>query len=263
MNYSTLLAAAHTEANAVTLELTPDWLQGRSAYGGWQAALAVLAMRAVIGEDVALRSLQVNFIAPVPPGAIVARAELLRQGKSVTQLEARILVDGKVAFTAIGIFGAARASSIVERPQAPPAANPPQTVADWPYVEGRTPEFMRNFHMRWGAGKPPYSAAADATAQIFVRFRADSVAAETHLVCLADAIPPSAISLLKTPSMLSSINWTLELVEPLHEDERDDWFRFDTSLTAATDGYAWQNTSIWSAQGNLVALSRQCVAVFA
>jgi acyl-CoA thioesterase len=80
---------------------------------------------------------------------------------------------------------------------------------------------------------------------------------------MADAIPPSALSLLTAPAMLSSINWTLELVTPLAEEERNDWFRFDSSLTAANDGYAWENTAIWSARGNLVALSRQCVAVFA
>lgn len=261
--YTKQIADLQIVGNAVTLELTQDWLQGRSGYGGWQAALAVKAMRALLGDELPLRSLQVNFIAPVPAGRVTAYAELLRRGRSVAQLEARILVDGRVAFTALGIFGGSRQTSIVHRPSAPAAASDPETLADWPYVEGSTPEFMRNFHLRWGAGKPPYSGVAHADAQIGVRLRDDAVTTEAHLVCMADAIPPSALSLLTAPAMLSSINWTLELVTPLAEEERNDWFRFDSSLTAANDGYAWENTAIWSARGNLVALSRQCVAVFA
>lgn len=263
MNYLNQLSKAHMGGNAVTLELTPDWLQGRSGYGGWQAALAVKAMRAMLGdEDVPLRSLQVNFIAPVPPGEVTASAELLRRGKSVAQLEARILVNGQVAFTALGIFGVSRPSVIVERPQTPAAKNLPEVLSDWPYVEGVMPVFMRHFHLRWAAGKPPYSGVEHVDAQIFVRFRGDVVSTESHLVCIADAIPPSALSMLKSPSMLSTVNWTLELISPLQDDERDGWFRFDSALTAAMEGYSWENTSIWSARGNLIALSRQCVAVF-
>lgn len=262
MNYLNQLAKAHLGSNAVTLELPPDWLQGRSAYGGWQAALAVKAMRAMLGEDVPLRSLQVNFIAPVPPGEVTASAELLRWGKSVAQLEARILVDGKIAFIALGVFGVSRPSAITERPPAPAAQNAPEALADLPYAEGMTPAFLRHFHLRWAAGKPPYSGADHANAQIFVRFRDEAVSTEAHLVCMADAIPPSALSMLKSPSSLSTASWTLELISPLQDDERDDWFRFDSALTAAVDGYSWENTSIWSAHGNLVALSRQCVAVF-
>lgn len=171
MNYLNQLAKAHLGGNTVTLELTPDWLQRRSGYGGWQAALAVKAMRATLGDnDVPLRSLQVNFIAPVPLGEVTASAELLRWGKSVVQLEAHILVDGKVAFTALGVFGVSRPSAIMERPQAPTAQNAPESLLNLPHLEEATPAFLRHFHLRWAAGKPPYSGTDHANAQIFVRF---------------------------------------------------------------------------------------------
>lgn len=261
-SYTDSLTDLALDGNLATLELTPDWLQGRSGYGGWQAALAVLSMRAVLGDELPLRSLQANFISPVPSGKVTACAELLRRGKSVAQLESRILVDGKVAFTALGIFGAARQTAINLLPKAPPVGATPDSVSDWPYVEGVTPSFMRHFHLRWGGGSPPYSGDANADASIFVRFRDDQIRSEGHLVCLADAIPPSALSLLTSPAMLSTINWAFELIDPPTAEECAAWFRFDTSLTAASDGYAWENTAIWSAHGHLIGLSRQCVAVF-
>lgn len=261
-SYANLLTRRTIDGNSATLELTPDWLQGRSGYGGWQAALALEAMRAVLGDTPPLRSLQANFIAPVPPGKVTATAELLRRGRSVAQLEARIFVDGKTAFIALGIFGAERETAINLHPTAPSIPMGLENLTDCPVVDGVMPVFMRNFHLRWAAGTPPYSGDTSADAQIFVRFRDDPVATETHLVCLADAIPPSALSVLTTPAMLSTINWSLEVLRLPTAEEADDWFCFDTSLTAAHSGYAWENTAIWSRQGKLVALSRQCVAVF-
>ena len=261
-SFTNQLQSAQIEGSSVALELPPGWLQGRTAYGGWQAALAVRAMRTVVGDDLPLRSLQANFVAPIPPGTIIAQAELLRSGKSVAQVEARIFVGGKVAFTCLGIFGSSRQSSITKQAQTLAIGTKPDELPDSPYIEGVKPVFTRNFHQRWATGFPPYSGATNADAQIYVRLRDDAVKTEAHLVCLADAIPPSAISMLTSPAMLSSINWTLELTSTLDDEERDGWFRFDTTLTAASDGYAWQSTEIWSEKGKLVALSRQCVAVF-
>jgi acyl-CoA thioesterase len=260
--YTRLLSEIKVEDRRASLVLTSDWLQGRSAFGGWQAALAVQAMRAVVGNDIALRSLQSNFIAPVPVGAVSATAEVLRQGKSVAQLEARILVDGKVAFIAIGIFGVVRQTLITEQTIAPTASGIPEDGQDWPDEDGQRPAFSRNFDYRWGRGTGPYSGSVHRDGQIYVRFRDDAVRSEAHLICVADAIPPSGLSRLTSPSPLSTINWTLELINTINDEEREDWLRFDTSLTAAFDGYSWENTAIWSDKGRLLALSRQCVAVF-
>lgn len=260
--FSDLLASVQVDAEGVTLELTPDWLQGRTAYGGWQAALAVSAMRQVLGPDIPLRSLQANFVGPLGVGKITASAELLRRGKSATQIEARIRVDGQTAFTAVGIFGAPRASQLALAPKAPPSNKDVTTIPSRPYIDGVMPVFLKHFDTRWALGGYPFSGSAHSAAQIFARFRDEEIASETHLVMIGDVIPPSAIALFKTPIMLSSMNWTLELVTPLDAETRAGWLRFDSELTAASDGYGWENTSIWSSKGELVALSRQCVALF-
>lgn len=261
MNYTDLLRTLEADGNGATLDLTPDWLQGRTAYGGWQAALALLAMRRVVGEAIPLRSLQANFIAPVPPGRVTARAELLRQGKSAAQLEARIVIDGQTAFTALGIFGAPRDSTIVERPRAP-LVRPAGECPALPFIPGVIPEFQRHFDMRWASGGLPFSGGAHDNASIHVRYCDVPMASEAHLVCAADAIPPSAIAMYRAPTPVSSMNWTLEMVRPLADAARDGWLRFDASLTAAGEGYGFETASIWSDDGELVALSRQCVALF-
>ena len=260
--FSEVLGTLQTDANSATLDLTPDWLQGRTAYGGWQAALAVLAMRQVIGPEIPLRSLQANFVGPVGVGKITAQAELLRRGKSAAQLEARILVDGQTAFTAVGIFALSRVSQLALAPKSPPATRAVDTLEPRPFVDGVRPSFVKHFDTRWALGSYPFSGAAHSAAQIFARLRDEEIDSEAHLVMMCDVIPPSAIAMFKTPAMLSSMNWALELITPLTAETSAGWLRFDAEMTAAADGYAWENTSIWGCNGDLIALSRQCVALF-
>jgi acyl-CoA thioesterase len=260
--FSELIESLQVDASGVSLELTPDWLQGRTAYGGWQAALALLAMREVLGPEPPLRSLQSTFVGPVGAGKVTAKAELLRRGKSAAQLEARILVNGQTAFIAVGIFGAPRASQLAIAPTAPPSDKPVDAVKSRPFVEGIMPQFLKHFDTRWAKGSYPFSGVADSSAQIYARMHEEELATETHLVMIGDVIPPSAIAMFTSPIMISSMNWTLEIVTPLDVETRAGWLRFDCGVTATGDGYGWENTSIWSSRGELVALSRQCVALF-
>src|SRR5262249_60793476 len=60
-----------------------DWMQGRSVFGGLQAAVALAAMRTLV-PDAPLRTLQMAFVAPVGARDLRARAATLRAGKSAT-----------------------------------------------------------------------------------------------------------------------------------------------------------------------------------
>lgn len=241
--------------------LTDGWLQGRTAYGGWQAALGLAAMRTLVPEDAALRSLQVNFIAPVPVGTVEARATLLRTGRSASQAEARIDVDGQVAMTAVGIFGKARPSAleqVLEASQAPA----PEDCAELPRFADFAPAFTRNMHIRWAGGYPPYSGAPRGEMSLWARFREQGIADEVAFVGLADTIPPSPLPRFQSPVAASSMNWTLEILRSLTGEEREGWLRFDSVLHAAREGYGWQTATLSTERGGPVALSRQCVAVF-
>ena len=61
------------------------WGQGRATFGGLVGGLLVSAMLPHVPQAASLRSLTVNFVAPVAPGAAQADVEVLRSGKSATQ----------------------------------------------------------------------------------------------------------------------------------------------------------------------------------
>src|SRR4029077_4921462 len=127
--------AARTHGDhATTFEVTEDWLQGRPSFGGLISAYAVQAMRDVASAgwpaNVSLRALQTSFIAPIGSGKVDVAVRLLREGKSVRQVQAEVRKDGQTCSVMLGVFAVQRASALaVLRPTRPA---PARQSTNWP-----------------------------------------------------------------------------------------------------------------------------------
>lgn len=255
-----------TSPTALTFEVSDDWRQGRSCFGGLQAALALVAMRTLTGVAAPLRVLQTSFIGPVGDGPVTATATVLRAGKSVTHVEGRLLQNGETLCMAVGIFGAARESAIQVPMQAPTAAQGVEGLKDLPFFKGVAPNFTQHFQWRWAAGGWPYSGSVEPFTRIWLKHRAptgtDPFAAEYAFVGLADAVPSPAISMMKTPKASSSLTWTLELLRDT-PPQGDGFWRIDSDIHQARDGYVAQTALVVAPDLQPIALSRQAVVVFA
>ena len=241
------------------LDVPEDWLQGRTLFGGLQAVVGLAAMR-TLAPAAPLRSLQVTFLAPVPGGPVRARARILRSGKSATHVEARI-VDGEntLAFM-VGVFGLARPSAVTLRPRQP--AVTPGNPVKVPFVPGVTPNFIQHFKARWIVGGQPWSGASQPDNVIELAMRDQGNATESHVIAMADFIPPIALSYLKTPVAAASLTWMLELLpEDVGSLPLEGW-RIDATMTAAHSGYINQSLVLWGPGGVPVALGRQTMVVF-
>jgi len=78
-----------------------------------------------------------------------------------------------------------------------------------------------------------------------------------------DAWPPAVLSHLGKPAAGSTLTWTVEFVQPLLELDTLDWCKYRAVIEHARDGYGHVAAALWSADGRLIALSRQTVTVFA
>ena len=246
------------------VECPDSWAQGRTLFGGLQVALLIRAMRLEIGPDIPLRSLQVVFVAPVPTGRpLHLRVRRLREGKSVLQMEARILDGEQAACTVFAVFGRARESSLRIEPPQPDAACSPEQARQAPYVPGVSPVFTRFLEQRWASGVMPFHRGSEPRTQIYLRFRNEPRVDECLVAALADAIPSPAISLLSKPAQASSMTWTLEFLHDRPAALADGYWLMQAEATAAVDGYVFQTATLWSPDGQPVALSRQSAVVFA
>jgi acyl-CoA thioesterase len=260
MRFSETLHTIRRDGETWSGSLSEDWMQGRSAFGGIQAAMALHAMRSLLPADVPLRSVQVAFIAPVPAGPVKISARVLRQGKSVTQVEARLLDGDDTACLVIGIFGAPRSSTLHLLPRQPTvqAMAKPYVLR---YVPGVLPQFTQQFEARWLVGDVPFSGSTKTEQVVEVSLKDEGVADEAHVLAFADFIPPVALSMLDKPAPGSSLSWMLELFADSRGLPLANW-RIDAKLQVAQDGYTSQQVMVWGPGGQPIALSRQSMVVF-
>ena len=256
---SVLLSRIEARDGVSRVDVPEDWLQGRTLFGGMQALVGLAAMRS-LAPDAPLRSLQVTFLAPVPGGPVTARAGILRSGKSATHVEAKIVDGDKTLCTMVGVFGLPRASAIALRPTQPAVA--PSSAQELPWIPGVTPNFTQHFKARWVVGAPPWSGATEASNVIELGMRDTGHATESHVVAMADFIPPVALSFLTTPVAAASLTWMLELLPERFDSLPLDGWRIDAQMVAAHNGYLSQSLVLWGPGGEPVALGRQTMVVF-
>lgn len=264
MTLSELLRGVREHPQQLTIPAT--WGQGRAGFGGLVAALVYEAMRAKVPPERALRSLAITFVAPLTldkPASF--EAEVLREGKAVSQMLGRAVQDGQVVTIVQGSFGAARESAVVVAAEAAPAMPPVEACQTLPFVPGTTPEFTRYLEMRWGVGGLPFSGNTSREMGGWVRQRGEverEPMSEAHLLALIDAWPPAVLSHLKGFAPGSSLTWTVEFVQPLPALDTHDWCQYRAVIEHARDGYGHCAAALWTPTGELVALSRQTVTVF-
>jgi acyl-coenzyme A thioesterase PaaI-like protein len=258
--YSVLMSRVEGASGEARVSVPDDWLQGRTLFGGLQAAIALKAMRS-LRIEAPLRSLQATFVAPVPGGLVQAGARVLRSGKNATHVEARIVDGEQTLALVVGVFGVARESSVSVVPEQPAVA--PGGAVEMAYGPGVMPSFTQHFKARWLRGGLPYSGATEKDNVIELGMRDAGPVSEYHVVAMADFIPPIALSFLTERAPAASLTWMLEmLVDDVSALPLEGW-RMDAHVSAARDGYTHQSMELWGPGGIPVALGRQTMVVFA
>ncbi len=261
VGFGALIGSARTAGNGIEVDLPETWAQGRTAYGGLSAALCVEAARRAEPDRPPLRRAQFAFPGPAS-GRLRARAALIRRGRSASFVSAELDGEAGPALRALFTYGGARDSRIAHARAPMPAAPPPDDCP--PFIpkgmERIGPRFAANFDLRLAAGARPLSGADEPEMAVWVRHRDVAGAApETALVALADAIPPAAMVQFREPAPISTMTWTLDVLEA---GDPGGWRLLRSLSEHAGDGYSAQSMALWDEVGALVAVGRQVVALF-
>jgi acyl-CoA thioesterase len=262
MLLSEILATLRAAGSDLTVTVTEDWSQGRATYGGLVAAIGNAAMRKLVAAERPLRSLQTTFVGPAVPGTWSVSTRILRVGKAVTLTACEISQSGQIVATQVGVYGAARASIVTLRPPAVTAARPVEVLREVRFKPGLAPDFIQHFAVRWSEGALPYSGSPRTPSKAFIHHRDPAPLTESAIVALVDCIPTPAMSMMTSIAPASSLVWTLEFFEHQFDFAPDAWWRIDTDLDAATEGYVNQTAVLNDPNGRPVALSRQLFAIF-
>jgi len=254
-------ALERSAKGGVRLLVTPDWCQGRTAFGGLLATAAVRAAGELVDPARRLRSAVVAFVAPVSAGAVDIEVTSLREGSAMSFVAAHVLQTNRICTTVTATFGLERDGLRIAPPQRPLAPSP-ESLPPIPFIPGYTPEFTRHFDYRWTSPVAPYSGADSAHVQGWILARDVGPADAALLFSLIDAWPPPIVSRIDRPVPLSSVTWLVNLLGPPIEAPSDAWWFFDSQSHAAGHGYSDALGRLWGPDGKLAATSHQLVADF-
>lgn len=261
MSLNHIIASINSDGH---VDVPGGWTQGRALFGGLLAALMCRALEQKVGQNLPLRSATINFIAPASDGPLHCQAEIFRQGKSVTQGECRAIQNGQVVAVLLASFGVARESVISINECPAPVFSPPEESIKLPFIEGVTPEFIQYYDFRWAHGGLPYSRSAKADIGGWVReLGARDRVDYADLLALVDSWPPAVLPMLSTPAPASSMTWTVEFMPKAVSGSGQQWWQYLAESEFAAEGYVHSRARLWDESGNLVAISRQTVTVFA
>ncbi|HEY1276672.1 MAG TPA: thioesterase family protein [Thermoleophilaceae bacterium] len=242
--------------------LDRDWWGGVGPHGGYLAAILVRGLQTAAGDGGRRprlpRSLSIHYLRPARQGGFELRWRIERKGRSMSTVTLRIVQGGEPVAIAVGVVAAGRAGpelSQVAMPDVPP----------WRDVEptsfGRVrPAFIGQMEFRHCVGPPPMSAAEEAESGGWVRIpgRSLDIAA---VALFMDAWWPAIWPRVSVVPRVPTIDLTLHFRgEPPATDEPV-LARFRSRL--ASGGFVDEDGELWSADGKLLAQSRQLALLLA
>lgn len=250
-----ILAAGRPVADGRRLVTIPaDWLQGRTAYGGLSAAMALDGVLREMPDLPPLRSAQVAFVGPLS-GDVEVVTRLLRRGRNAAFVQADVAGADGLGLRCTFVFMRALDSAIEHEATAPPPF-PPPLAADVLRGHPAMPAFARQFEMVdcavEGIGWRRWIRLAQ---------RDSALPPAVELLAIGDALPPAAMRLATRPVPLSSLTWMVNLLDPV-ATTHDGWWLVESTTDHARDGATSQAMAIRDHDGRKVAEHMQAAAIF-
>ena len=249
------------------LQIPDGWLQGRTIYGGFVAAIMMeKAVQTLKDPLKKLLNVSITFVGPVKPEQVKLTAEILREGKSVTSIEVRLWQDQAVQSILLASFGTERESvisveNLVSAPQFPKPESLP--LATFPPL---APECFKQMDMVWVNGHMPFVGVDEPDCEGWMRFNAahheNRLMTISDLMVSGDMWPPGVLPMVKNFSPASSLTWHLTYINPLQTHVHD-WMKYKVITEYAKQGYSTETAYLWDKDDRLIAISRQTITVFA
>lgn len=258
------LAKQHHTTPDLLFKVTKDWSQGRTVYGGLSAAILYAAAKEYVDPSRMLRSMATNFVGPlISETEFSIQVEIIRTGKNVSQLQARAIQNDKICVVSQFCFGENRTSKISVINSDQHNMDLPNKGKFIPQIPKVTPKFLRHFELAINDGGIPFTGKKNSNYYGWMRYKKPcEKITDAHIIGLIDTWPPTLLQMLKWPAPASTVSWNLEFIHPHREILPTDWFAYKADTRQAANGYGHTEATIWDAHGEVIALSRQTVAVF-
>lgn len=259
--------AAHPDGSTFDVTLDAGWTIGEDRpNGGYLLALlgraALAAGRSAGAEQAHVIAASVQYVTSPTVGTAVVETELLRRGRSVSQVRARLVQGEQVAVQASFTLGNLDPASAPWWGEVPPVSLPPEEHClplPLPPGAGDGPSFRQQIDERFDPDTIGFvDGRPSGTGELRCWFRfADGRDVDTlSLLFVVDALPPATFDIVAT-------GWvpTLDLSVYVRAVPAPGPVRVRFRTGVIHDDLADEVCEVWDSRGRLVAQSTQLVGI--
>jgi len=211
-------------------------------------------------EDRPLRWISVHFCAPATERGEL-HAQAVRRGSSVTHVRGELRQGETVLAFASATFARPRPSAHSWRLPTMPEVPPPSQIPLFPGPPA--PIFASHLEYRLCHGAAPLSGSDNPEFGAWIRFAQPLVVDAPAALGILDSAPPAAMARFDALRPMATVALTCQLFEtlPLTGARADDHYLLVVRSSVCRDGYAEEMAELWSADGRLIAMCWQTVAL--
>ena len=238
--------------------MSERWWVGNGPNGGYVAAVILKAIQAAAQGNRAPRSLTVHYQRAPQAGPVELAVEVERQGRRVTFLSARLEQEGKVQATAQAVLSENWSESGYSELTIPDGGEPGELHAVEPNDSPGTPKMLQNYLARPALGEPAFSGGAPYTGA-WIRSREPRLLDAPLAAAFLDTWFPASFVRVESPRPAPTIDYTVHFRSPLPPPgaNPEDAYLLAFKSGLARDGFFEEDGELWSADGTLLAQSRQ------
>jgi len=247
-------------------DISPDWRAGRGPHGGYLAAIILRALVETIAEPARTpRSLTIHYARAPKPGRATIAATIERAGRSLSTLSARVEQDGSLVALALAAFSLPwnAASELAELPMPDVAPPEPRGEPGVPLFEG-APPFTSQLVLQPRTGAIPFTGSSEPMEIGAWLGLAEPRAIDAlSLAFFSDSLFSPPFIRMTTRATSPTIDLTIHFraatrTAAIGADAGTDELCFARFRTGVVhEGFFEEDGAIWSADGTLLAQSRQ------
>lgn len=241
-----------------------SWWIVRGPNGGYLAAIVVRALREeVAGTGQRLRSLTLHYLRAPVAGPCQVHVTVDRRGRKLTSMSVRLVQDGTLMITGLAAAAEPRDGFAFSDLPLPDVA-PPDPDAPRPTPPPGAPSIplRDHFDMQPCLGPDRYSGeiADEALTGGWLRLADPEPVDDVVIAMLTDAWAPAIFSRCPDPLGVPTVDLTIHFRDAPPMEPTWSFVRFRSQH--AVDGYVEEDGEVWSADGRLLAQSRQLAVEF-
>jgi acyl-CoA thioesterase len=239
-------------------EMSERWWVGKGPNGGYVAAVILRAIQASASAERAPRSLTVHYQRAPRVGPVEIAVTVEREGRRVTFLSARLTQEGKVQATAQAVLSKNWGEGGFSELTMPEAGEPGELHAIDPAAGDSRPNMLQNYRLRPALGEPAFSGGAPYTGA-WIRSREPRLLDAPLAAAFLDTWFPAPFVRLERPVGAPTIDYTVHFRSPLPPAgaKPEDPYLVAFRSNIARHGFFEEDGELWSADGTLLAQSRQ------